>query len=250
MDGVKVLRSTQIIILGICFVVATIVSTVILSKGLLQIKKFSSEVISVTGSAERNIVSDNMIWKLSFSKRDAKMVDAFRLLESDLKTVKEYLISKGIKGEEIIISPVATEILYKKNEKGNDTNEIEAYRLSQVIEVKSGDVKKVTEVSREATELIEQGLEVLSSAPEYFYTKLPELKLEMLKEATENAKKRAEQIAGASGNKIGNIRSAKMGVFQITPANSYDVSDWGYNDTTSLEKKANAVVKAEFAISG
>ena len=135
MDGVKVLRSTQIIILGICFVVATIVSTVILSKGLLQIKKFSSEVISVTGSAERNIVSDNMIWKLSFSKRDAKMVDAFRLLESDLKTVKEYLISKGIKGEEIIISPVATEILYKKNEKGNDTNEIEAYRLSQVIEV-------------------------------------------------------------------------------------------------------------------
>jgi len=64
MDGVKVLRSTQIIILGICFVVATIVSTVILSKGLLQIKKFSSEVISVTGSAERNIISDSMIWKL------------------------------------------------------------------------------------------------------------------------------------------------------------------------------------------
>jgi hypothetical protein len=249
MDGVKVLRSTQIIILGICFVVATIVSTVILSKGLLQIKKFSSEVISVTGSAERNIISDSMIWKLSFSKRDSKMVDAFRLLETDLKTVKEYLITKGIKNEEIIISPVTTEILYKKNDKGNDTNEIEAYRLSQVIEVKSGDVKKVTEVSREATELIERGLEVLSNAPEYFYTKLPELKLEMLKEATENAKKRAEQIAGASGNKIGNIRSAKMGVFQITPANSYDVSDWGYNDTTSLEKKANAVVKAEFAIS-
>ena len=70
----------------------------------------------------------------------------------------------------------------------------------------------------------------------------------MLREATKDAKKRAEEIASSSGNKIGAIRSAKMGVFQITPVNSYDVSDWGNNDTTSLEKKVNAVVKADFAI--
>ena len=64
MEGIKVLRSTQIIILGICFVVATIVSTVIFSQGLIKIKKFSSEVIKVTGSAEKNIVSDYMVWTL------------------------------------------------------------------------------------------------------------------------------------------------------------------------------------------
>ena len=80
MDGVKVLRSTQIIILGVCFVVATITSTVILSKGLLAIKKFSGQVITVTGSAEKNITSDFMVWKLSFSRRDVKMVGAFDLL--------------------------------------------------------------------------------------------------------------------------------------------------------------------------
>ena len=61
-------------------------------------------------------------------------------------------------------------------------------------------------------------------------------------------KKRAGEIASSSGNRIGVIRSAKMGVFQITPVNSYDVSDYGENDTSSLEKKVNAVVKAEFAI--
>ena len=70
MEGLKVLRSTQIIILGVCFVIATIVSTVIFSKGLLQIKKFSGEVISVTGSAEKKIESvpqgrgKNRIWKV------------------------------------------------------------------------------------------------------------------------------------------------------------------------------------------
>ena len=249
MEGIKVLRSTQIIILGICFVVATITSTVILSKGLLQMKKYSEQVVKVTGSAEKNIISDAMVWKLSFSRRDVKMVNAFDLLKEDLKTVKDYLLSKGVKENEIIVAPVATTVLYKKNEKGNDTNEIEGYILAQEIEIRSSDVVKITEVSRQATELIEKGLEVISQSPEYFYTKLPELKLAMLSDATENAKKRAESMAKASGNKIGSIRSARMGVFQITPVNSFDVSDYGMNDTTSLEKKVNAVVNVEFAIS-
>ena len=248
MDGVKVLRSTQIIILGICFVVATITSTVILSKGLLQMKKYSEQVVKVTGSAEKNIISDAIVWRLSFSRRDVKMVGAFDLLKEDLKRVKDYLMGKGVKDSEIIVAPVATTVLYKKNEKGNDTNEIEGYILAQEIEIRSSDVVKITEVSRQATELIEKGLEVISQSPEYFYTKLPELKLAMLSDATENAKKRAESMAKASGNKIGSIRSARMGVFQITPVNSFDISDYGMNDTTSLEKKVNAVVNVEFAI--
>ena len=72
--------------------------------------------------------------------------------------------------------------------------------------------------------------------------------IEMLREAAKDAKKRAEEIASASGNKISLVRSAKMGVFQITPANSYDFSDYGSNDTTSYEKKVTAVVKADFAL--
>ena len=249
MEGLKVLRNTQIIILGICFVVATIVSTVIFSQWLIKIKKFSSEVIKVTGSAEKNIVSDYMVWISSFSRKDLKMVDAFGKLKEDLVTVKEYLASNGVKQEEVITYPVETEVLYKKTEKGTNTNEIEGYRLTQGVEIRSKDVTKTTDISRRSTELIEKGIEFMSYAPQYFYTKLPELKLEMLAEATSNAKKRAEQMAVSTGNKIGVMRSARMGVFQITPVNSFDVSDYGYNDTTSLEKKVNAVVNVEFAIS-
>ena len=250
MEGIKVLRNTQIIILGICFAFATILSTVIFSKGLMKIKQFSSEVIKVTGSAEKNILSDYMVWKGSFSRRELQMVDAFKKLKEDLQAVQGYLTSKGIKPEELIVSPVTTTVLYKKNEKGNDTNEIEGYRLSQEIEVRSNDVVKVTDISRASTELIEKGIEFISQSPEYFYTKLSELKLEMLAQATEDAKKRASRMASSTSNQIGIMRSARMGVFQITPANSFEVSDWGVNDTTSLEKKVTAVVNVEFAISG
>jgi hypothetical protein len=248
MEGLKVLRSTQIIILGVCFVIATIVSTVILSKGLLQIKKFSNEVVSVTGSAEKKIVSDYIVWKTQFSRQEAELKTGYAKLQDDLKKVKSYLAAKGIKDDELVVSQVNTEVLYKKNEKGNDTNQIEGYRLSQGIEVKSYDVKKIEEVSRQSTELIEQDIQFISNAPEYFYTKLAELKIEMLANATEDAKKRAATMAQSTGNKIGAIRSAKMGTFQITPINSYDVSWYGENDTSSYEKKVMAVVTATFAI--
>jgi len=248
MEGLKVLRSTQIIILGVCFVIATIVSTVIFSKGLLQIKKFSGEVISVTGSAEKKIVSDYIVWKAEFSRRALELKSAYATLQDDLKKVKEYLTAKGVKDDELVISQVNTKVLYKKNEKGYDTNEIEAYLLSQGIEVKSYDVPKIESVSRQSTELIIQDIQFISQAPEYYYTKLAELKVEMLAKATEDAKQRAISMANSTGNKIGFMRSAKMGVFQITPVTSTDVSWYGENDTSSFEKKVMAVVNASFSI--
>jgi len=248
MENSNFLKNSQIVILGICIAIATIVSSVILSRGFMNIKRFSSEVIQVTGAAEKKILSDYMVWRLDFSRRDLQMKAAFQKLKEDFKAVRDHLISRGIAEGEIIASPVRTKILYRKNEKGNDTNDIEGYLLSQTLEVRSYQVEKVTAVSREATELITQGIELVSNPPDYFYTKLPELKHELLSQATADAKKRAEQMASSTGSRIGTIRSARMGVFQITPVNSYDVSDWGYNDTTSLEKKANAVVKVDFAI--
>lgn len=249
MDGIRVLKSTQIIILGICFALAAIASAVIISQAFLKIKKFSSEIIEVTGSAEKRLISDKVVWGASFSRRDPQMVAAFTKLKDDLKTVTEYLKAKGIKQEEMVISPVDTGVLYKKNEKGNDTNDIETYLLTQEIEIESSEVEKVSEVSRQSTELIEKGIEFISHPPQYFYTKLAELKLEMLAQASADAKSRAEQIIKSSGNKIGLMRSASMGIFQITPANSFEISDLGLNDTSSLEKKVTAVVHAEFAIS-
>jgi hypothetical protein len=248
MRGFGELKNIQIIILGLCIAFATIVSTVILSKGLLQIKKFSSETIDVTGSAERKITSDYAVWKASFTRRDPELKNAYAAVQEDLKIVKEYLLSKGIKEDELIISQINTEALYKKNEKGGDTNKIEEYRLSQGIEARSSDVAKVDNISRISTDLINKDIAFISEAPQYFYTKLAELKIEMLAKATEDAKTRAISMAQSTGNKIGVIRSAKMGVFQITPVTSTEVSWYGQNDTSSLEKKVMAVVNASFSI--
>lgn len=248
MEGTRILRNSQIIILGICIAVATIVSTIILSQGFLKVMKFTKEVITVTGSAQKSIKSDYIVWRATFLARDVSLPLAYKRLSQDLEKVKAYLISKGVNGREMIVSQITTETIYKKNEKGNSTNEIEGYCFRQSVEIQSQDIDRITQVSRESTDLINEGIELESQAPAYFYTKLDELKVEMLTKATENAKQRAENMARAAGNKIGFMRSAKMGVFQITPVNSTEISDWGVNDTTSIEKKVTAVVTVSFAI--
>jgi hypothetical protein len=248
MEGAKILRNSQIIILGVCIAAATIVSSFILSQGFLKVMKFTKEVITVTGSAQKEIKSDYAVWSGSFSRREQNLATAYRNLQEDLSRVRKYLILKGVAEKEIIVNQIFTETIYKKNKEGNDTNEIEGYRLSQSVEICSNDVDKITQVSRESTELINEGVELNSGSPEYFYTKLEELKIQMLAIATENAKQRAENMAKATGNKIGFMRSARMGVFQITPANSTEVSDWGVNDTSSIDKKVTAVVNVSFAI--
>jgi uncharacterized protein len=248
MEGGNFLKNSQIIILGICIAVATIVSSMILSGGVLKVMKFTREQISVTGSATEEIKSDYIIWKGNFSRRDTSLKAAYAGLKSDLEKIKNYLKSKGVDETDINISSVATTTVYKKNKEGNDTNDIQYYLLYQSVEIRSKDVEKITDVSREVTELIDQGIELESQAPEYFYMKLDELKIKMLAKASENAKLRAENMVKAAGNKIGLMRSARMGVFQITPATSTDISDYGMNDTTSLDKKVMAVVTVSFAI--
>jgi uncharacterized protein len=248
MENGRFLRNSQIIILGICIAAATILSSVILSQGFLRVMKFNKEVIAVTGSAQQLIRSDLIVWQAEFGRRDSDLAAAYQSLKHDLERIRVYLLSKGVRQDEMTVSQVFTTFLFKKNSEGNDTNEQEGFRLGQRISVKSADVDRITAVSLESTELINEGIAFSSYAPQYFYTKLDELKVEMLARATENAKQRAESMAKSAGNRIGAIRSAKMGVFQITPPTSTDVSDYGENDTSSIEKKVMAVVSTTFAI--
>lgn len=248
MDGGRILRNSQVIILGVCIAAATIIASLILAQASLRVMQMTRQVITVTGAATREIMSDCGSWQVNVMVRDADLGQAYQRLTKHTARLRQYLQAKGVTEAELVVLQVNTERLYKKDEHGNDTPELLAYRLNQPVEVSSDDVDKLTRLSRGVTELINEGIEVSSGAPQYFYRKLDELKLEMLARAAENAKQRADNMVKATGNRIGLMRSARMGVFQITPVHSTEVSDYGVNDTGSLRKKVTAVVNASFAI--
>jgi len=210
--------------------------------------KRGDEAITVTGSAKRRITSDLVVWSAGVAVQAPVVGDAYRGLSENIPKIKQYLISKGIAEDQMTVSSITTIANKRLDDNGNETSEITGYTLSQQIEVRSNDVQKIAQVAREATELINQGILIESKPPQYYYTKIGDLKIEMLGEASKDAKERAERIASSTGNSIASVRSAKMGVLQITAADSTEVSDYGTYDTSTIEKDMTAVVNISFAV--
>ncbi|HCJ58184.1 SIMPL domain-containing protein [Lutispora sp.] len=234
-------------LIAVILALGIILSSTIVTNGIIKMKA-GDKTITVTGSAKKQIKSDLVTWRGSFSAQSAQTADAYAKLKLDLEKVKKHLVSKGIDEKDIIISSISTNPYYVVLPNGMYSNEIASYRLEQRVEITSSDVEKITAISREATDLINEGVEFQSYPPEYYYTKIADLKVDMLGEATADAKNRAMQIADGTGSKIGTLRSARVGVFQITPLYSTEVSDYGINDTSTIDKEITAVVTCNFEI--
>ncbi|HEY0545064.1 MAG TPA: SIMPL domain-containing protein [Pyrinomonadaceae bacterium] len=240
-------RNGHIFNAGFALAVALVLSSIVGAWAYTRSKN-NEQTVTVTGSARKRIKSDLVIWKAAVSYQAPQLSEAYKSLSGNIPRVKQYLISKGIPENEITISSISSSTLTGKDDQGNDTGQITGYSLRQELEVRSADVYKIEKIAREATELINQGILLESMAPEYQYTKIGDLKIEMLGEAAKDAQVRARQIAASTGSTIGNVRSAKMGVMQITAADSNEVSDSGMNDTSALEKDITAVVNVSFAV--
>ena len=119
-------------------------------------------------------------------------------------------------------------------------------QLTQSFTVETLDVNLAKRLAKESTELLRQGIDFRSFAPSYFFTKLEDLKLDLLEQAAANSKLRAERLVKCAGNRVVGVISASQGIFQITKPNSTQTSSWGMYDTSSIEKKERAVVTMEF----
>ena len=182
----------------------------------------------------------------------SSLPDAYERLARDVAKTQAFLAAHGVPKDQIVISAVTTTPIRPRssNRDAADslTGTVSGYNLKQSLAIRSSDIDKITAVSRQVTELINHGILLESEEPQYLYTRLAETKVQILAEAARDARERAEQIAASAGSKVGEIRSAEMGVIQITPADSNNVSDYGENDTKSLEKDVNAVVHMSFSL--
>ena len=137
---------------------------------------------------------------------------------------------------------------YKYLPNGTVTNDIAYYNLSQQVVIKSNDVQKIKDVSTDIQNLLDKGIDINVTDTQYFYSGLANLKVELLEDATKDAKDRASAMLKATHNRTGKIQAINMGVFQITPIDSTNVSDMGINDTSTIDKKVTAVANVVFRI--
>ena len=205
----------------------------------------TNNVLLVTGSAKTQVTSDKAKLVMSISRIApvSSLAAGYGGLARDLNLVNALLEEQGMAPNGKVESPIFMNQIYEQNS-GNEIR----YQLSQTISVQSDDVNKITEISKAVPSLASQGAVVSIQSLEYFYSKLPDLRVSLLTEAVKDAKARADKIAEGTGRGVGNIQSASSGVVQVLSSDSVEVSDYGSYDTTNIEKDVMVTVKASFRL--
>jgi uncharacterized protein len=225
----------------------------------ISIQKFngSNRTLQVKGFSEKEVKSDLVIWSIKVKLMANTLQDISTDLEQLKNTVVQFLLSKGIKQQEITVKDLV--VIDRQSNEYINTMPQARYLLQQLIEVRSGNVDRVQQVSRMTNELLKAGValtvpnEYSNTGVRFLFTRLNDIKPQMLIEANKNAKDAALQFANESNVSLGKLKKASQGLFTIKDrdqalteggdAQAYDAN--GYGD---VYKKVRVVINAEYTI--
>lgn len=245
-------EKTNKIVIAVIIAVGICVSAFLIGYFFYKTKS-PVKTVSVVGLAEKEFVSDLIVLDFSFKTKNMDMKLAFNELKEQREVVKNYLKEKGIAEKDIKFNAIdhTEDYDYQYDEiHKRSISVFRGYVFTQSVRIESKEVQKVEELYQNMVDLLDQGVAVDAYSPSYYYTKLADLKMEMLASATEDAHHRAEIIATNAGAKLANLKVANAGVFQITAPNSADEDyTWGgVFNTSSKEKKASVNMRLTYYV--
>ena len=219
------------------------------------------DTISVVGLGTTDFVSDEILWSGSFATKSFDIKEAYNKMISDQKIVADFFLSKGFKKDEFTFGAVQFNKRFREVRIENPENVyqtkyeqvFDGYEATQTITFsakKNPDLmKRIEEVSSKTSELINSGIELTSNSIQYTYSNLPNLKHSLIEKASKDASERAQKIVNTADGSLGKLKSASMGVFQITGQGSTEEDSYGGNfDTYSKNKTARITVRLEYEL--
>lgn len=219
------------------------------SGGLTGMKR-ADRFVTVKGLVEREVKADLALWSLPLRAAANELDDAQAQLDKAQEKLREFLKAQGFTDEEIQAGSLRV-MDRKSQEYSNYNGEKEQYRyiLTSTVALRTADVEKMYALTQRVQDLTRAGIVLASdggcgSTPAYSFTRLNDLKPDMLAEATRNARASAEQFAADSGSKVGAIRQANQGVFAITSRD--EVNAEGGCTSDDRNKKVRVVTTVDY----
>ena len=245
-DGVgRKLRVPELLLGLVAVAVAVAVTGVSVAHAVRDVKR-SRDTITVTGSAREPITSDVVHWSLAVDAEAARPQDAVRQVQSRAAAVRAFLRGGGLPGDAVSEPPLVTRSIMLRL---GPRRRVPGFRVIQRFRVSSTDIDRVEAVAARTSDLLAQGVPISTTSLSYLATKLADAKIRALKRAVADAHRRAETIVAGIGGKLGSVKSAELGVYQVVARNSTNVSDYGINDTASRDKEVYSVVSVTFRVS-
>ncbi len=233
------MSSLNVKFLGVCFIVGLMILGLFLVKS-----RDEDKTLRIVGYANKQFVSDLVKWNLTVQKTSnpGGLSAAYRSLSADVSAFRQFLIEKGIPAKEISIQPVNSSPMY------DNYGAITSYSLTQNLFIITNQIENIEKQALNPDFFADKGLLLQMSNLSYLYTKLPELKKELLAAATTDALARAREVSSAAKVRLGKMREARGGVFQITEPYSTDVSDYGIYNTSTRDKSISVTLSAVFEL--
>lgn len=201
---------------GLFIAIGLFVLGVYLKSGIENFKD-KERVVTVKGLAEMEVSADRVIWPLMYKDIGNDLPSLYENMEKKNKAIIDFLINNGIDKDEITLS--APEIIDQKAERYVNDNVQYRYNVTSVLTVTSSKIDLVRKLMTSQSDLLKQGIAITGGDYRYnvqfLFTKLNEVKPQMIEEATKNARAAAEKFAEDSDSKLGKIRTANQGQFTI-----------------------------------
>lgn len=211
----------------------------------LRSTRAQRDTVQVTGAATERFESDVVKWSITISRHVPLdgVATGYGGLRADRSRFIELLGAAGIPEESVIVQPVSA------NPRWDQFGSQTGFSLDQGLTVVAeGGGRELEAIALDPGPLLESGVVLQHARLEYFFSGIDDLKHSLLGQATEDARRRAEEIAGGSGLAIDRIVAARAGVFQITEPFSTEVSDYGVHNTSTRTKEITVTVHATFLL--
>ncbi len=250
---IKLMAFNSAAVIAVGIVASIVTSTIVASNAYSS--KFANAAIAqqsivVKGKSTKRVRSDQGKWWITVKGTGETIQRAHETLATGMKRVDSFLGDKGFIDSEITRGAISTTVYYDRDFDGNLTRDVIEYELSQYISVSTPEVEKIAATAGEVTDLLKDGIFVIGGTPSYTYSGVSSVKVEILADAAENARTRAEEVTMKAGGRVSAIKDIRQGVIQITTPDSTRVSSYGINDTSTIMKDVSVVVTVEFGISG
>lgn len=208
---------TSAFLLGVFIFLGLLSLGYLLADAAIEVKKYERSV-TVKGLSEREFDADIVIWPIQFTQANNSLVDLYNAVDDSTRQIKDFLVKNAISPDEITVSSPA--ITDKSAREFGQTEKAEfRYTATQTVTVYSKNIKKVQPLMNSLSELGKSGIafsgEDYQVKTEYLFTRLNEVKPEMIEEATRNAREVAGKFAADSNSKLGKIKQASQGQFSI-----------------------------------
>ena len=218
-----------------------------LGDGFRRYKLAEQRTVSVRGVSERNVTADLATWSIAFSHEGTELGSVQQSVDQQARLVRAFFQRGGFRPGEVTDSDVSLVREQPTDRNGNPVGP-QTVTVRRSIQLRTSDVMKARAAYAGQAELLRDGVELSGSSISYTFTRLNDLKPEMIAEANQNARRSANQFARDSGASVGRIKTASQGYFSVGARDGEDCDNCGSSGGSSPFQKVRVVTTIDYDI--